>query len=133
MSNLTIAYKDFTQNKSNKYLDFIQECREKYQAYSSDEQKACSTHHIVPRHHYKAHKLSMQTFNLPENTVRLTFDDHVKAHQLRFEVYGEYGDSAAVNSMTGLTEEGMRAMQQAGGQAVNVQLNKKGRSFNAQS
>lgn len=127
MCNFTQAYQDLQQNVSNKYLDFIQECREIFQTYSQEKQKKCHTHHIVPRHHYKAHQLDPQTFDLSNNTVKLTFDDHVIAHELRYKVYGEYGDLAAVKYMQALSEQGMRAMQQAGGQAVNVKLKKEGR------
>lgn len=127
MSKPTQAYLDFVQGISNKYLDFIQECRRKYQSYSKEQQDACYTHHIVPRHHYKAHKLNWETFDLAENRVRMTFEDHVKAHELRFEVYTEYGDKAAFERMKSLNEEGMRAMQQAGGQTVNIQFKQEGR------
>ena len=101
----TKAYQDFLEKCSNAYLDFIQDCREKAKDYSSEQLGQCQTHHIVPRHHYKNHKLSPETFNLPQNLVELTFEDHVKAHQLRFEVYGEYADQVAVKSMKGLKEE----------------------------
>ena len=127
MSNITLAYDDFKKNRSNKYLDFIFECREKYPAYSQEKQKSCYAHHIVPRHHYKNHELNMETFDLPANTVRLTFEDHIKAHEIRYEVYQEYGDLMAARHMSGLTEEGMTLMQKAGGQAVNVKFKKEGR------
>lgn len=127
MTKLTQAYEDFKQNVSNKYLDFIQECRDKYKSYSKEEQDACYTHHIVPKHHYRTHHLNKSTFNLPTNTVRLTFEDHLKAHELRYEVYNEYGDLSAFKRMSGLQQEGMRAMQQAGGQAVNLKYKEEGR------
>lgn len=122
MPKPTKAYEDFLQGVSNQYLDFIEACRRKYRSYSKEQQDACYTHHIVPRHHYKTHGLDSNTLDLPANLVRMTFEDHVKAHELRFEVYGEYGDKVAFKRMQGLTEEGMLAMQQAGGQAVNVQF-----------
>ena len=126
MSNITIAYDDFIKNKSNKYLDFIFECREKYPAYSEEKKAACYTHHIVPRHHYKNHGLDKQTFDLPANTVRLTFEDHVKAHEIRYEVYQEYGDLMAFRQMSGLAEDGMNIMQKIGGQVVNIKFKQEG-------
>lgn len=137
MPKLTKAYQDFLQGVSNPYLDFIEACRKKSRSYSKEQQDACYTHHVVPRHHYKTHRLDPSTLDLPANLVRIdrcsyfttcfAFEDHVKAHELRFEVYGEYGDKVAFKRMQGLTEEGMRAMQQAGGQAVNVKFKNEGR------
>lgn len=112
--------KDKSQNNdSNQYLDFIKQCREKATGFSDEQLSQCQTHHIVPRHHFKSEQLSFDTFEFPENRVKLTFEDHVKAHELRYEVYGELGDKAAFISMRGLTEEGMLLMQQLGGKAAN--------------
>jgi hypothetical protein len=123
---MTKAFTDLKENASNKYLDFLQECREKAKSFSPEKRGLCQIHHIVPRHHYKSHNLSWETFDLPENLVVLTFDDHVKAHELRFEVYGEYADKLAFTRMKGMEKEGFQAFQQAGGQAVNRLLKEKG-------
>lgn len=112
------AYEDLQQNRSNKYLDFIKECREKARTYTKEQLDACYQHHIVPRHHYKNYKLDWDTFDLPENLVTVTHEDHVKAHEVRFEVYNELADKVAYTSMTGSAEK-FRAFQQAGGQAAN--------------
>lgn len=124
---MTQAYTDFQTNVSNKYLDFVKECREKVKNFSKEELSSCQIHHIVPRHHYKNHNLSWETFDLPENRVCMTFDDHVKAHEYRFEVYGEFADKVAFTRMKSMEEEGFRAFQQAGGQAVNQIFKKEGR------
>lgn len=113
------------RKKRNKYFDFLEECREKVK-YSSPE-IPCQKHHIVPRHHYKSNNLSWDTFDSPENLVVLTFDDHVKAHEIRFKVYGEFGDKLAFTQMKEMKEEGMKAFQQAGGQAVNRIFKKESR------
>ena len=113
-------YQDFLDKCSNPYFDFINQCLEKQKSFSREELADCQTHHIVPRHHYKNHARPWETFNAIENIVELTFEDHVKAHQLRFEVYREPADKVAYTIMSNLKEDGMKAMQQAGGQAVNV-------------
>lgn len=110
MAKTTQAYEDFLQGVSNKYLDFIEACKIKYLGYSKEEQYACYTHHIVPRHHYKKHRLNQDTLDLLANLVRMNFNHHVEAHELRWEVYREAGDKAAFMRMKGHTEEGMRAM-----------------------
>lgn len=109
------------------YLDFIEKCREKEKNYSSEDLQKCQTHHIVPRHHYKANQLPWKTFDLENNRVQLTFEDHVKAHKIRFETYGEFGDLLAYQKMESLTKEGFRAMQKAGGQVVNLKFKREGR------
>ncbi len=134
-------YQDFIANVSNEYLNFINECREKAKGYSSEKLEKCQIHHVVPRHHYKSFGLDVETFDLPENRVPVTFEDHIKAHEIRFQehivfqlaivdrlgVYGEFGDKVAFTRMKNMQAEGMRAMQQAGGQAVNRQFKQEGR------
>jgi len=123
---MTRAYSDFKHKKSNDYLDFIQECRAK-EHQLLDQNLTYQNHHIVPRHHYKNHKLDFNMFNSQDNLLKLSFEDHIKAHQLRFEVYGEYADRQAVIKMSDLGEENMRVMQQTGGQAVNIKFKQEGR------
>ena len=42
----------------------------------------------------------------PENSVRCTLKDHIRAHQVRWEVFGETGDLSSVNMMTGRVKAG---------------------------
>ena len=42
----------------------------------------------------------------PENSVRCTLKDHILAHKIRWEVYGETGDLSAVSMMTGRVNAG---------------------------
>lgn len=127
------AYLDFIHKHSNKYLDFIDQCREKAKRYSPEQLEKCHIHHIVPRHHYKVHQLPWESFNLPANLVKLSFEDHIKAHELRYEVYEEAGDKIAALSMKGLKEEGMLLMQREEGRAVNVKLKEEGRLMHDQN
>jgi len=76
-------------------------------------------HHIVPKHHYKKHKLNKATLDLPENLVPVNYADHIKAHQLRYEVYGERGDKIAVMFLTKNKEEALKQRQILGGEASN--------------
>lgn len=125
----TKAYNDLKNKVSNKYLDFIKLCREKeknYKGFSAP--KNSQIHHIVPRHHFKSYNLDSSYFDLPENLILLSFEDHVKAHEIRFDVYGEYADKLAYTKMTDMGQ-GMLAFQQAGGQAANVIFKKEGRNM----
>jgi hypothetical protein len=116
------AFYDWMHKKYNAYLDYIESCKLARQNDASSIGQQFYLHHIVPRHHYKKNKLDTATFNIAENTILLTFQEHITAHSLRYTVYQEYGDKAAVDKMSSLKEEGFRSMQQAGGQAVNVIL-----------
>nr|AWI68513.1 putative HNH homing endonuclease [Pediastrum duplex] len=118
----SLPFSDWINNVSNQYLDFIQDRKEARKKESGNVDEKLYSHHIVPRFHYKKYGLENETLDLEENTVFLTFEEHIHAHALRFLVYKEYGDAVAVNRMSGLQEEGFLAMQQAGGQAVNVKL-----------
>lgn len=124
---ITKAYLDFKNKRSNPYLDFINECKLKTIPALNVRKNKYQKHHVVPRHHYKNHQLDFSDFNHPDNIVLLSFEDHIKAHQLRFEVYGEYADRQAVVRMSDLGDEKMLSMQQSGGQAVNIQLKREGR------
>jgi hypothetical protein len=56
------------------------------------------THRILPGHSGGEYK--------DDNTVECTILDHIKAHRVRWEVYGETGDLASVNMMTGRVKAG---------------------------
>ena len=71
------AYNDFCEKRSNSYLNFIDQCRQKEKTLIAEQRKKCQVHHIVPRHHYKLKKLSFETFDLPENLVLLSFENHI--------------------------------------------------------
>nr|QQY84810.1 hypothetical protein [Chaetophora lobata] len=123
----TQAYKDFKNNTSNAYLNFIQLCKKKAKQYTALELTKCQVHHIVPRHHFQTHNLDLKNLDIPENLVVLSFNDHIEAHKIRFNVYNEYADKLAYSRMSDMGPEGMLAMQQAGGQASNAILRSQGR------
>ena len=121
---MTQAFLDLLQGISNPYLDFIDICRKKQ--YSKE--TFLYVHHIVPRFHYKKHALDTSTFDKPNNKVTLSYKDHVHAHELRYQVYKEAGDKAALLTMSGLTEDGFRAMLRAGAEATNELMKRQGRT-----
>jgi hypothetical protein len=123
----TQAYNDIKNNTPNDYLNFIQLCRKKVEQYSASELKKCQVHHIVPRHHFQTHNLDLKKLDITENLVTLSFNDHIEAHKIRFNVYNEYADKLAYTRMSDMGPEAMLAMQQAGGQATNAILRSQGR------
>jgi len=64
-------------------------------------------HHIVPRHAGGA--------NDKENLVKLSLKDHMLAHKIRYEVYGNRYDLSAYSYMTGQSAGAKRAICAANG------------------
>ena len=81
----------------DKYLRYVRHLRKKEPAllkYGINTQ----THRITPGH-------AKGTY-VSENSVECTLCDHIRAHQIRWETYGETGDLSAVNMMTGRVKAG---------------------------
>jgi hypothetical protein len=81
----------------NKYCQFIKHLKKKEAALTGRNIKM-QTHRIVPGHSKGSYT--------PENSVKCTLNDHIQAHKIRWEVYGEIGDLFAVNMMTGRIKAG---------------------------
>lgn len=125
----TKALEDLRNGVSNAYLDFINERRTHAESLSDEEKAQLTKHHIVPGHHFRKHGLSDQFYDLPMNLVPLSFEDHIRAHELRYETYKEAGDRAAFTAMKGLGSEGMAILQKLGGQAANKRFKARGELF----
>jgi len=65
-------------------------------------------HHVVPRHAGGTDE--------PENLVLLLYEDHIKAHLIRWVVYGDQKDFLAFRWMSGETGDIRRERAQLGGQ-----------------
>ncbi len=81
----------------DRYLSFMAHLRKKEPAIARSGVKT-QTHRIIPGHAEGEYVLG--------NTVQCTVEDHVQAHKIRWEVYGEIGDMFAVNMMTGRLKAG---------------------------
>lgn len=87
----------------NKYLRFIEHCRKKNYHPSEYLEK----HHIVPRHDGGGDN--------EENLIRLSLKDHIIAHKIRYEIYGNKYDLAASSYMSGQSAEAKKAICSANG------------------
>jgi len=81
----------------DRYCRFIVHLRNKEKALIKFGVKT-QTHRITPGHSNGKYT--------PENSVKCTLRDHTRAHQIRWEVYGETGDLSAVSMMTGRMDAG---------------------------
>jgi hypothetical protein len=81
----------------DKYLRFIAHLRKKELAILSRGIKT-QTHRVTPGHAKGKY--------IPNNMVECILKDHIQAHKIRYEVYGETGDLTSVNMMTGRVKAG---------------------------
>lgn len=75
----------YLKHENNAYTQFILDRLSK----PAPEKDKSQNHHIIPLHAGGPDK----TWNL----IRLTYEDHLTAHKLRYEVYKEPGDKNAIN------------------------------------
>jgi hypothetical protein len=87
----------------DRYLRFIEHCRKKN--YHPDEY--LEKHHITPKHEGGN--------DAKENLIKLSLIDHVRAHRIRYETYGNKYDLAASSYMSGQSAEAKRAICSANG------------------
>ncbi len=115
------SIQSFNSNQTKKYFDFINVCRNEIipkTVYSE-------IHHIIP--------LSHGGTNTPANLIRLTYDNHIKAHKLILEITENLNDSYIVNMMSGQTEETRKMFRQLGSYASHEkQKQLKGEIFTIQ-
>ncbi len=87
----------------DKYLRFIEHCKKK--KYHANEY--LERHHIIPRH-------AGGTDN-KKNLIKLSLKDHMLAHKIRYEIYGNRYDLSAYSYMTGQSAKAKRAICAANG------------------
>ena len=108
-------------NKENDDFNHIEVCRAKQ--YGPDTQM--HVHHIIPEYvfnHSAATPADLEFKNSQENLVVLSIEDHIIAHQLLYEVYGNKQDCGAILILTGQLAEASRVWKQLGAWAShNVQ------------
>jgi hypothetical protein len=81
----------------DRYNRFINHLKKKEKAILASGEKT-QTHRIVPEHAGGEYT--------PDNVVKCMLQDHLTAHRIRWEVYGETGDLCAVNMMSGRIKAG---------------------------
>ena len=89
-------------------------------------------HHIIPQYIFNS-KLATDEdkafMSSPENLIVLSRDDHIKAHELLYEVYGNRQDQGGVNCLKGLTRESKKIWASLGAAASHEVQKNKGVNF----
>jgi hypothetical protein len=87
-------------------------------------------HHIIPKHWFnhdsQAEKLYCES---EENLIYLSLADHIKAHELLYEIYKRPQDKGAVLMLQGDKKESRLIWRQLGAKAVNEKLKNEGSNF----
>jgi hypothetical protein len=74
-------------------------------------------HHIIPKHLFK--RSAEDFFNSFFNLIVLSLEDHKKAHQILFDLYGNQKDYGAVLLLQGSMSDAIIVWRQAGARATN--------------
>ena len=112
-------------DRKNDYFKFIEECRLK--KYGDEE---LHTHHIIPKYRFdQTNPEEMAYCEASENLIRLSVADHVRAHALLFEIYGDPRDKAAVLMLQGDKAASRKIWRQQGAKAVHQKLSAEGSNF----
>jgi len=103
-----------TLNRNNKYFQFIESCLHKQ--YGENIKK--HMHHIIPQYVFRGGSPEDLDFmNSPENAILLSVEDHIQAHVLLFEVYGNLQDQGAALLLVGYEQESRAIWQKLGAEA----------------
>ena len=79
-------------------------------------------HHIIPKHRFRDLPEEIAYCNSKENLIHLSLVNHVKAHELLYELYNLFADKAAVLMLQGNKVESRRIWRQLGAEAVHKKL-----------
>ncbi len=103
-----------TLNRSNSYFKFIKDCLKKQYG----EESKMHMHHIIPQYVFKGGSAEDYNFmNSPQNVIELSLEDHILAHSLLFEIYGNLQDQGAIYLLANYEKESRAIWQVLGAKA----------------
>lgn len=102
-------------DRNNVYFQFIESCKAK----QYDTNVSLQVHHIIPQYVLNKTVEGRAYMNLPENLVILSEEDHLKAHELLYEIYGNIQDQGACLMLKGQMNEARTAWKVAGAKATH--------------
>lgn len=114
MKRLNIKnYKNVDRN--NSYFEFIENCKAKI--YPKGE--PMHVHHIIPAYVFnKTEDPEHKGFqDSSDNLIKLSLEDHIRAHELLYEIYGNPKDLGAVQCLNGQFSEAAQMWKRAGAEA----------------
>lgn len=104
-----------TLDRNNAYFNFISKCKSKN--YESSE--SLHLHHIIPQYVLNKTAEGRTYLNSDDNLVLLSPDDHLQAHALLYEVYGNKQDQGACLLLKGSMAEASKVWKVLGAEATH--------------
>jgi hypothetical protein len=115
-----------TIDKNNAYFQFIETCKKKN--YGTID---LHTHHIIPMYVFRTttNFEDLAFLNSPENLIKLSVKDHIRAHELLFEIYENSRDFGAIQLLTGNLEKAEKTWRILGAKASHKAQKKRKKQF----
>lgn len=111
-----------TLDRNNAYFEFIESCKAK----QYDPNISLQVHHIIPQYVLNKTVEGQAYVDSNENLIRLSEDDHIKAHELLYEIYGNEQDKGASLMLKGSMTESRKAWKKAGAKKTHDIQKRKG-------
>lgn len=105
-----------TLNRENEYFRFIESCKSKQ--YNAN--AILHVHHIIPKYVLNKTPEGKAYLNTQENLIILSDEDHLKAHEFLYKVYGNEADKGACLLLKGSMNESRTIWRSLGTRATNA-------------
>lgn len=115
------------QEQSNPYFQHLINCIEKRTEHHTAGVFSLHEHHILPKPFFKP--ILEPFYELPFNIIMLTPLEHIRAHELLYDLYQDMLDVCAIHLLRGNMSEALRIWRQAGGHATQRLLRARGSEF----
>jgi hypothetical protein len=87
-------------------------------------EKIIHCHHIIPKYWFNDNPKYLNYMNSDANLIFLTQDNHIKAHEILYDIFGDPRDLGAVALLKGITFEASIEYKRAGAYATHLVLKK---------
>lgn len=86
-------------------------------------------HHIIPKYWFNENSKYRDYMNSDANLIFLTQANHIKAHEILYDIFGDPRDLGAVALLKGMTFEASIEYKRAGAYATHLVLKKAKKNF----
>lgn len=101
-------------DRNNEYFEHINQCKQKQY---NKETTLLQIHHIIPQYVLRNSPSDQEFLNSPENLIALSLEDHAKAHELLYKIYGNKQEQGAVLMIQNQVEEAHKIYKVLGAKA----------------
>lgn len=115
-----------TLDRNNEYFEHINQCKQK--KYDKETQ-LLHIHHIIPQYVIGNAPDDQEFLNSPENLILLSLEDHAKAHELLYKIYGNKQDQGAVLMINSQMNEAHKIYKTLGAEASHKVQKEQNKTF----